>query len=597
MIIKKYVFTYLLIFLLFSNVLIIMVYADDSYDVDYITNYYNFDGSNVNINNPLWGAANTTLKRSVSSAYLDDISVLSNSFSSNPRFISNIMCDQPDELKTPDKRKLSDMNWVWGQFITHDMVFTPNTSFDTFKFKGDLERIHVLAPSNDDFYIVNQTMMSIFRSVHDENTGLTIDNPREQLNTISTWLDGSVVYGSSLSRSNSLRTFEHGKMNVTTHNNGDLLPIAPLDSFESENTLGQPFFAGDVRTNENLGSVALHVLFLREHNRLADQIYESNPNLNDEEIFQIARKINTAIIQSITYNEFLPSLGIILEDYKGFDSSVNPQISHLFSIVAFRLGHSQIGDSFILLNSTGHETIIPMAQGFKNPKIIQLDGVDSVIRGLVATNQQSVDVLYDDSIRNFMFGEPQLGGIDLCVLDIVRARDHGIPDYNTIRKELGFIAVDDWNDITSNSQIQQRFKLTYNNVNEIDAIIGVLAEDHLPNSALGETGYYIIQKQFESLRDGDPLFYLNDPDLKHIQDELSNTKLSDIILRNTEITEVPRNVFFVSNTDSTIIQSDSSSVLDYIIRSLQSWIGIIVIGFTLFCLILLYLVNRVWNKS
>ena len=139
--------------------------------------------------------------------------------------------------------------------------------------------------------------------------------------------------------------------------------------------------------------------------------------------------------------------------------------------------------------------------------------------------------------------------------------------------------------------------MTYNNVNEIDAIIGVLAEDHLPNSALGETGYYIIQKQFESLRDGDPLFYLNDPDLKHIQDELSNTKLSDIILRNTEITEVPRNVFFVSNTDSTIIQSDSSSVLDYIIRSLQSWIGIIVIGFTLFCLILLYLVNRVWNKS
>jgi len=594
MIMKKYIFSYLLIFLLSSNLLISMVYADDSYDVDYITNYYSFDGSNINMQYPLWGAANTTLKRSVPSAYLDNISILSNSLSSNPRFISNIMCDQPDELKSPDNRSLSDMNWVWGQFITHDIVFTPNISFDT-SF-GDLERIHVLSPNNDNFYNVNQTMMSIFRSIHDHNSGLTINNPREQLNTISAWLDGSVVYGSSLSRSNSLRTFENGKMNITNHSTGDLLPIAPLDSFEAENTLGQPFFSGDVRTNENLGSVALHVLFLREHNRLADQIYELNPSLNDEEIFQIARKINTAIIQSITYNEFLPSLGIILEDYKGFDSSVNPQISHIFSIVAFRLGHSQIGDSFILMNSTGHETSIPMEKGFKNPKIIQLTGVDSIIRGLVNTNQQSVDVLYDDSIRNFMFGAPQFGGIDLCVLDIVRARDHGIADYNTIRKELGLIPINNWADITSDSQIQQRFKLTYNNVNEIDAIIGVLAEEHLPNSALGETGSYIIKQQFESLRDGDPLFYLNDPDLKHIQDELSNTKLSDIILRNTEINEIHENVFFISSLEFSITKSDSSSILDYIITSFQSWIGFVVIGFTLFCLILFYLVNRVWNK-
>ena len=138
--------------------------------------------------------------------------------------------------------------------------------------------------------------------------------------------------------------------------------------------------------------------------------------------------------------------------------------------------------------------------------------------------------------------------------------------------------------------------MTYNNVNEIDAIIGMLAEDHLPNSALGETGSYIIKQQFESLRDGDPLFYLNDPDLKHIQDELSNTKLSDIILRNTEINEIHDNVFFVSMIDSSITNSNSSYVIDYILTSLQSWIGFVVIGFTLFCLILLYLVNRVWNK-
>jgi len=592
---KKSVFTYLFIFLLFSNILIIMVYADDSYDVDYITNYYSFDGSNVNIKHPLWGSANSTLKRLVPSAYSDNISTPSNSLSPNPRFISNVICDQPNELNPLDERELSDMNWVWGQFITHDIVFTPTTSFDP--DLRDLERIHILAPSNDDFYNINQTMMSISRNIYDPKTGLTLDNPREQINTVSAWIDGSGVYGSSLSRSNSLRTFESGKLKVVTHNDGDLLPLASLDSFETKDTpLGQAFFAGDVRANENIGLTVLHILFIREHNRLADEIHSSNSDLTDEQIFQRARKINTAIIQSITYNEFLPSLGVILDDYNGFNSSINPQISHMFSTVAFRLGHSQIGDNFLLLNSTGYKTIIPTEHGFKNPKIIQINGIDPIIRGLFNLHQQSTDIFYHDSVRNFMFGNPQLGGLDLCVLDIVRARDHGIADYNTIRKELGLISINNWTDITDNSQIQQRFKLTYNNVNEIDAIIGMLAEDHVSNSTLGETSYYIIKQQFESLRDGDPLFYLNDSDLKHIQDELSNTKLSDIILRNTEINEIHNNVFFISTIDSSIINSDSLSVIDYIITSLQSWIGFVVVGFTLFCLILLYLVNRVWNK-
>ena len=75
------------------------------------------------------------------------------------------------------------------------------------------------------------------------------------------------------------------------------------------------FLAGDVRANEQVGLLAFHTLFVREHNRLADKIVKkykralpSGTSERDEHIYQLARKIVGAELQAITYNEFLPAL-------------------------------------------------------------------------------------------------------------------------------------------------------------------------------------------------------------------------------------------------------------------------------------------------
>lgn len=65
---------------------------------------------------------------------------------------------------------------------------------------------------------------------------------------------------------------------------------------------------GDSRANENMHLTTLHLIMVRQHNMIADQLSSLNPHWDDERIFQESRHIITAQIQHITYNEFLPIL-------------------------------------------------------------------------------------------------------------------------------------------------------------------------------------------------------------------------------------------------------------------------------------------------
>jgi hypothetical protein len=472
----------------------------------------------------------------------------------NARDISNIVCAQPGVIN--DERGLSDFNWLWGQFITHEIDFTL-TQNGRVGENGTPEQANIQIAEDDPVMgAPGGSQIRFFRSLYVNVTDESGEQHREHPNSITSWIDGSVVYGSSEETTDWLRTFEDGELKVSDNQFGDLLPIAaegddaaPPMSFAGFSA-DVRFVAGDSRANEHIALMAMHVLFMREHNRLAEAIQERNPDWSDEEIFQRARKIVAAQIQVITYEEFLPSLGITLEAYSGYDSTVNPEVTSAFATVGFRMGHSQIGDLFLRVNESrgpieeGHMSLF---DGFwTTTPITEEGGVEPMLRGMAMQEQPANDVYYGENLRNQLFGHPGAGGMDLCAIDIQRGRDHGVPDYATIREAFGLSEITNYSQITSDVVVADNLELAYGSENpgHIDPLIGMLAEDHLPDSALGETMDALIRDQFIRLRDGDPFYYENDPELEGIESDLSSTRLSHIILQNTDIESLQCNVFF-----------------------------------------------------
>lgn len=366
-------------------------------------------------------------------------------------------------------------------------------------------------------------------------------------------------YGSDEERAKALRTFKHGKMKTTE--NGLLLPYN-IDGFP--NAGGEKntalYFAGDERANEQVALTAMHTLFVREHNRLATKIAKYFRWWSDEKIYQWARKLVGAQMQIITYNEFLPALmgpfAPTLADHN-HDRNIDAGITNEFATFAYRFGHSMLPEMLISADNSGATTgELSLKGAFFNPDYFKghPERVGYILKGFASTLAQEIDHKIVDDVRNFLFGPPGAGGLDLASLNIQRGRDHGMAFYNEVRKAYHLSPASEFSDISSDTVIQEKLKELYGKPDKIDAWVAALAEDHVPGASMGELMIAVLRDQFIRLRDGDRFFFLNDPALRgrwrrfHRVRQIINldrsVSLRQVIRRNTDITEIQRDVFF-----------------------------------------------------
>lgn len=454
------------------------------------------DGSDNNLAHPEWGEAGRPYVRIGSASYSDGVGEMPAEL--NPRYISNRLYNDGAE-NLFSENGLTHWGFVWGQFLDHS--FGLRRSGDeqmTFPFAADdpLEEF-----TNDLGHL------PFTRSASAAGSGVT--EPREQINTVGSYIDAFAVYGGSSERLDWLRT---GPLDGDpTNNEATLLLDAdgylPLAGARGDTgnapTMELPgalrlnpeaaIIAGDVRANENLGLTAVQTLFAREHNRIVASLPQTLP---EEVKFAIARRVVGATQQYITYEQFLPAYGIELARYSGYDATVDPSLSNEFATVGYR-AHSIIHGEFemsadasaysdndladleaqgveLTLTGTEVEFAVPLNIAFGQPHLLKEIGLEATLLGLGSEAQYANDVLIDNQLRSVLFQIPTpdaqnpagcLDGQDLpdCytlvndlgALDLLRAYDHGMPSYNEMRMAYGLEPVTSFTEITG--ELTQEF--------------------------------------------------------------------------------------------------------------------------------------------
>ncbi|XP_070507142.1 salivary peroxidase/catechol oxidase-like [Chironomus tepperi] len=355
----------------------------------------------------------------------------------------------------------------------------------------------------------------------------------EQVNAVTSYLDLSVIYGSSHKQMRMIRSYNGGRLKMNPSN---VLPTQFL--------------------------TVVHSLFIRNHNNLSDKLAGINPNWNEEKLFQEARKLNIAIYQKIIYEEWLPILiGKDMSRLLEFTTyNVNADASTLneFSNSVFRLFHSFIPSEFEIRDRSDNTTKISVSDALKAQPLGNC--LENILRGMLHQNISLTG--YSDEILNKLFKNSNDVGLDLLSMDILRGRDHGIPAYYRYRK---FCNVMPWklevfNDLaphiskTAINMLRQTYKTVY----DIDLLVGGALEmienashkniDDLP--LIGPTFQCIMYEQFYRWKAGDYYFYSHDggfsaDQLKSIKDY----KLANFICDNSDISSVLKNAFISSGMD------------------------------------------------
>lgn len=475
------------------------------------THFRTADGSWNNLQNPKEGAAGTRFMRNVANtvAQAESAETL---LSPNPRELSRKLLTRQGPMQEVPFLNMLAASWI--QFMNHDWINHGEN------LQTDLIEIPLAAddPARQKYW---QTKILVGKSQPDPTRMDHEETPTTFINEVTHWWDGSQIYGSNQETQNRLRSFVDGKMRLNP--DGTL----PLDRKGVEET-------GFVR-NWWVGLSMLHTLFVHEHNAICDRLMVSYPHWDDNRLFNVARLINAAVMAKIHTVEWTPA---ILPN-PGLNAALNANWYGLLTN-ALRIGKERktVSDINIRNPEMGgvvgnpldkHGAPFGLTQEFVEvyrlhsllPETLKLqrlgaqDGIEEVPfpasrqagSAKLTERYRMADLFY--SFGNQHPGQLVLGNFprfmqelsipgnplfDLAAVDLLRARERGVPRYNEFRRQLGLTPIKAFADLTENQEHVQLLQELYEgDVERLDLMIGTLAEGHRPTGfGFGETLFQIF---------------------------------------------------------------------------------------------------------
>lgn len=475
------------------------------------------DGSWNNLANPKEGAAGTRFMRNVCNKSIH-IQTDDRIMTPNPREISRKLLTREGPMKEIPFLNLLAASWI--QFQNHGWISHGEIIYD---------KPYEIPLANDDpartkyrqdKMFVGRTQPDPTRMEDKEETPITF------INEVTHWWDGSQIYGSDQETVNRLRSGVDGKLSL--QQDGTL----PLTKKGVEDT-------GFVR-NWWLGLTMLHTLFVKEHNALCDHLKIYYPQWNDNRLFNVSRLINAAVMAKIHTVEWtpaiLPNLGLdqaLNANWYGILTNLfkvgkhrktlaeinirNPEMGGVVGnpiqkhgqpfglteefVEVYRL-HSLLPETLKLIkigcDEKGDSIPIPETRQGGSRKITKHYSMENLFYSF--GNQHPGQLILNNYPR--FLQEMSIPGnpiFDLGAVDILRARERGVPRYNEFRRQLGLRPIRSYEDLNTDQKQIDKLKKIYGDtpeaIEKLDLMIGTLAEDlkYRPdNFGFGETLFQIF---------------------------------------------------------------------------------------------------------
>ncbi|KAK4603773.1 hypothetical protein RGQ29_012326 [Quercus rubra] len=419
----------------------------------------------------------------------------------------------------------------WIQFMIHDWI----------DHLEDTKQIELTAPRE----VANQCPLKSFKfyKTKEVPTG-SYDIKSGALNIRTPWWDGSAVYGSNAEKLQKVRTFKDGKLKTSS----DGLLLHDKDGVA---------VSGDVR-NSWIGVSTLQALFIKEHNAVCDALKREYHHLDDEELYRHARLVTSAVIAKVHTIDWTVELlktdtllagmranwygllgkkfkdtfghvgGAVLGGLVGLKKPNNHGVPYSLTeefVSVYRM-HSLLPDDLHLrdiLAAPGPNKSPPLFKKVPLPNLTGLKGETALVeigfeKQMVSMGHQASGALelwnyptwLRDLIPQDVDGRDRLDHVDLPALEVHRDRERNVARYNEFRRALLLIPISKWEDLTDDKEAIQTLEEVYgDDVEELDLLVGLMAEKKITGFAISETAFIIFLLMASRRLEADRFFTSN----------------------------------------------------------------------------------------
>ncbi|OCT87021.1 hypothetical protein XELAEV_18020714mg [Xenopus laevis] len=464
--------------------ILVDAYANITWEVQRYDGWYN------NLAYRSTGSPGSKLLRHIPAFYTDGVyQVPEEPEYPNPRSISNAVTTGESGL--PSSRNLTVLAISFGYHVLSEIVFTGKPACP-------VEFINIQIPGGDkvfDATNTNKVVIPFQRSKWYPDTGRSPNNPREHVNSVTTWIDGSSIYGSSHSWCDALRGFSRGK-----------LSSGPDESF--------PIYA---KSDLLMWKVPNPSTGETGNNGLYGYQQHVNPSISPVFMVLLSQMIYTMMPSGV----YMRNKDCVFRNVSGPNGSVWPALR--------------------LCNNYWNR---------ENPTLKNSFNIDELLMGMASQIAEKEDNILVNDLTDFYYGQIKYSRTDLFAASIQRARDLGLPSYNKVCEYYQCPLLHDWKDMKDKDLEKKLASLYGNDLGKLEFIPGLLSE---MDGNLSNFSSNIILEQFYRLRDGDRFWFENVKNGLFSEEDINSIrkiKLQDVLLAVTNASDsVQPNVFMWKEGD------------------------------------------------